>query len=132
MPDGTTVRTRTYNMEDFFQSCIDLYKKLAPAHFKLKKVSTPFLHDSGHDQGKSGNPNCDTKDQVHCPWCQASFPKDLNHPKEQKKKKAKIAGEESLPISTPSGELQPYAAKILMKMLYGARLARFDVLRAIN
>ena len=30
------------------------------------------------------------------------------------------------------GELQPYAAKVLMKLLYGARLARFDLLRAIN
>ncbi len=28
--------------------------------------------------------------------------------------------------------LQPYAAKVLMKLLYGARLARFDLLRAIN
>mgnify|MGYP002809758887 CR=1 FL=1 len=31
-----------------------------------------------------------------------------------------------------TGVLQPYAAKVLMKLLYGARLARFDLLRAIN
>jgi len=30
------------------------------------------------------------------------------------------------------GVLQPHAAKVLMKLLYGARLARFDLLRAIN
>ena len=30
------------------------------------------------------------------------------------------------------GHLQPHAAKVLMKLLYGARLARFDLLRAIN
>ena len=35
-------------------------------------------------------------------------------------------------ISQGGGELQPYAAKVLMKLLYGARLARFDLLRAIN
>ncbi len=28
--------------------------------------------------------------------------------------------------------LQPHATKVLMKLLYGARLARFDLLRAIN
>ncbi len=31
----------------------------------------------------------------------------------------------------PSGRLQPIAAKILMKILYGARMARYDLLRAI-
>ena len=30
-----------------------------------------------------------------------------------------------------SGRLQPIAAKVLMKILYGARLARFDLLRAV-
>ena len=30
-----------------------------------------------------------------------------------------------------TGQLQPVAAKILMKILYGARLARFDLLRAV-
>ena len=31
----------------------------------------------------------------------------------------------------PSGVLQPIAAKILMKILYGARMARYDLLNAV-
>ena len=31
----------------------------------------------------------------------------------------------------PTGVLQPIAAKVLMKVLYGARMARFDLLRAV-
>ena len=31
----------------------------------------------------------------------------------------------------PSGMLQPIAAKVLMKTLYGARMARYDLLRAV-
>ncbi len=30
------------------------------------------------------------------------------------------------------GELQPIAARVLMKILYGARMARYDFLRAVN
>ena len=32
---------------------------------------------------------------------------------------------------TKSGVLQPIAAKVLMKILYGARMARYDLLRAV-
>ena len=32
---------------------------------------------------------------------------------------------------TPSGILKPIAAKVLMKILYGARMARYDLLRAV-
>jgi hypothetical protein len=32
----------------------------------------------------------------------------------------------------PLGALQPIAAKVLMKILYAARMARFDLLRAVN
>eukprot|EP00975_Prorocentrum_lima_P028059 5897646-Prorocentrum_lima.AAC.1 len=30
------------------------------------------------------------------------------------------------------GQLQPIAARVLMKILYGARMARFDLLRAVS
>ena len=32
----------------------------------------------------------------------------------------------------PNGYMQPHAAKVLMKIVYGARMARFDLLRAIS
>jgi hypothetical protein len=33
------------------------------------------------------------------------------------------------PEETDKGELQPFAARVLMKVLYGARMARYDLLR---
>ena len=66
---------------------------------------------------------------VHCPWCQESIPEQMNAeiPKQtaQATTGARLkgtAGEES----QGRGELQPHAAKVLMKLLYGAHLARFD------
>eukprot|EP00975_Prorocentrum_lima_P060700 12735673-Prorocentrum_lima.AAC.1 len=32
----------------------------------------------------------------------------------------------------PSGRLQPIAARVLMKILYGARMARYDLLRVVS
>ena len=67
---------------------------------------------------------------------QESFPDQLNKPIPKRPAKAKkgalsegAAGESK---QEEGGHLQPHAAKVLMKLLYGARLARFDLLRAIN
>ena len=35
-------------------------------------------------------------------------------------------------IDAPRGQLQPIAARVLMKVLYGARVTRYDLLRAVN
>ena len=35
-------------------------------------------------------------------------------------------------IDATRGRLQPIAARVLMKVLYGARMARYDLLRAVN
>ena len=34
--------------------------------------------------------------------------------------------------SRPEGKLKPHASQVLMKILYAARMARFDPLRAVN
>ena len=104
-------------MESFLTSCVELYKSLAPPSFKLKYVPTPFP-------------------PVHCPWCQESFPDQLNKPIPKRPAKAKpsalLEGTAGDKMKEGGGHLQPHAAKVLMKLLYGARLARFDLLRAIN
>ena len=73
---------------------------------------------------------------IHCPWCQESFPDRLNHPIPKRPAKAKpsalLEGTAGDKMKEGGGHLQPHAAKVLMKLLYGARLARFDLLRAIN
>jgi hypothetical protein len=130
LPDGTSVRMIEYDMEEFFGSCVDLYKSLAPQHFKITTAHTPFPPDS-KDQGVSGNPHSKGGPQIHCPWCLDSFPADLNVP-HKSAKKAKTPDGDKAENPGGTGVLQPYAAKVLMKMLYGARLARFDLLRAIN
>ncbi len=129
LPDGTPFNMMTYDMEEFLKSCVDLYVSLAPSHFKIKTALTPFPPDS-KDHGLAGNPHSKDCEVIHCPWCRDSFPAELNVPRVRATKK----GNPTTSADAPGGcgVLQPYAAKVLMKLLYGARLARFDLLRAIN
>ena len=123
-------------MEPFLVSYVELYKSLAPPSFKLKTVQTPFPPENDKDGGPAGNAAVPDGKPVHCPWCQESFPDQLNKLIPKRPAKAKngalsegTAGEKN---QEGGGHLQPHAAKVLMKLLYGARLARFDLLRAIN
>jgi len=183
--DGVTVRTLTYNMEEFLGSCVDRYVELAGGDVKLRAVGTPFLHDdqanSYHGRPQPGGAS------VECPWCKHTFasdhggaraavaapcvlPKalferesftfrcadnacgalicedcgdpsdgvnvamdptrDLSDPLPAAPAKTK-SGTPVPAESAETGRLQPIAAKVLMKLLYAARLARFDLLRAI-
>ena len=49
LPNGVKARGRSYNMEEFFRSCVQLYLDLAPGT-RLRNVETPFLPE---DQSKS-------------------------------------------------------------------------------
>ena len=122
-------------MESFLVSCVALYTDLAPKGFKLKEVPTPFSAEC-QDDGPAGNPAPKSGNEIHCPWCQASFPATLNVPLPKHRTKTKVQDsvvpDDDVLEGKQGGELQPYAAKVLMKLLYGARLARFDLLRAIN
>ena len=96
------------DMSDFMRSCIDRYVELAGVdRSSLRKVCTPFLAEPrepspARDPTKSGD--------------------DLNSP----------AIEPDGGIDAARGRLQPIAARVLMKVLYGARMARYDLLRAVN
>ena len=89
LPDGTKVRTVTYDMESFLASCVELYQSLAPPSFKLKYVPTPFPPEGVKDDGPAGNPAVIDGKVVHCPWCQESFPDQLNKPIPKRPAKAK-------------------------------------------
>ena len=43
--DGRTIRSMTYDMESFLESCISVYVDLAGPGIVLKDVSTPFLDE---------------------------------------------------------------------------------------
>mgnify|MGYP002176408590 FL=1 len=131
LPDGSTVNMITYDMEDFLKSCVELYQSLAPPQFKITKALTPFPPET-KEQGPSGNPHSTGGAVIHCPWCKDSFPADLNVPHKAAKKTVVPPPGGETDKQGGTGVLQPYAAKVLMKLLYGARLARFDLLRAIN
>ena len=93
---------------DFMRSCVDRYVELAGVErSSLKKICTPFLAEPrepspAHDPMKSGD--------------------DLNSP----------AIEPTGGIDAQRGRLQPIAARVLIKVLYGARVARYDLLGAVN
>ena len=145
--NGKTARTMTYNMEDFLKSCVERYVELAGTSARIKNVTTPFLTE---DQNTSpqGAP-CAKGPHVECPWCKHSFPKNsdgnVTTAKRQDGKtdmssdvssgqtdeNGKPASDSGGTLPEDKGRLQPIAAKVLMKILYAARLCRFDLLRAV-
>ena len=77
-------------MESFLASCVELYKILAPPSFKLKYVPIPFPAEGAtKDEGPAGNPAVTDGKMIHCPWCQESFPDQLNKPISKRPAKAK-------------------------------------------
>ena len=107
---------------------------MAPEGTRLVKAAkTPFRKET---PGPHLRPSEDG-DYLECPWCKGwypehSFAKGNNKHNVQTTTKARSS--DALP--TPDhelhpGRLAPIAPKILMMMLYGARSARPDLLRAI-
>ena len=121
------------------RSCVKRYLELAPGT-RLRKVDTPFLPE---DQALSpqGQP-CASGPCVECHWCRHSFPKDAHtYASEKELEKAsrerKKARDEELQRQKEAdekdrGRLAPSAASIVMKILYGARFVRMDLLRIIG
>jgi hypothetical protein len=112
LQQGETIRVRAmvYNMSNFLKSCVDRYLELAKCdRGKLRKVATPFLDDS---KVKRDN---DDDDLV--------WPLTAQKGKESS---SKGAGQ------TSAGALADIACKVLMKILYAARMARYDLLKAVS
>ena len=120
--NGYKVTTVTYDMEQFLGCCVDRYLEVAGS-VELKKVPTPGPHEETKDHpsraptqfGPSVERNwCGNRAPANgyeTPSCQAGGTSEGAHPE---------------PVC---GQLAPHAASVLMKVLYGARIARFDLLR---
>ena len=94
---------------------------------KLKRVSTPSLpEDTKESQYRAPVPG---KKCIECPWCTHQFDPDIPGPYHRSGSSSEGT---SLDESNPRGTLAPHAASVLMKLLYAARIARFDLLRSIN
>ena len=151
LPNGKSIRLMTYDMSDFFDSCVDKYRELASSLGQKKpitpKAATPFLPED-MKESELGKPTS-TGPSFQCCWCKASYPLDSitateMDPKKTSRKSAKsdaIHGTVFAPSKTAlltgpkvdeKGVLAPIAAQALMKLLYGARYCRPDLLRAIS
>ena len=125
-----------YDMEEFMLQCLESYKELA--HVKdVRPVPTPFVPE---DQvcSPAGAPGVGTC--VECLWCCHTFSPTVYESidaLEQAKLNAKKNSRETdscsegATLSDNRGKLAPVASRILMKVLWGARPARFDLLRAV-
>ena len=127
LKDGTRVSTMTYDMESFLEQCIERYKEVAGKDVVLKNVATPSLPEDTKQH--PARAPCSSGDISKCPWCSCTFSGRGNISQSEH---AKGTEETADPNSEVRGELAPHAASILMKLLYAARIARFDLLRSIN
>ena len=121
LKDGTRVSTMTYDMESFLEQCVEKYKEIAGKDVRLKHVATPSLPEDTKQH--PARAPCSKGDMNVCPWCSCSFSGRGNTPHSESAKGINDAAD---PNSEVRGELAPHAASILMKLLYAARIARFD------
>ncbi len=113
-----------YDMESFLEQCVARYLEVAPKGTKMKEAKTPFLHD----EGKHGPARDPTKVKgTRCVWCDSIAPFDGQDAE------PKVGGDgASLDDDEVHGQLADAAASVLMKILYSARMARFDLLRPVQ
>ena len=139
--DGTKkpVRIIEYTMSEFCRSCVDVYLKLAGLEGKpnaLKRVKTPFLSEASRDQDPS---LC----QGSCPKCHARCCAPVRPKTVEGRAMAAphcwqcaiadyMKDPEQYETERSAGTMQKAAPKILMKILYGARYARHDLLCAVQ
>ena len=101
---NTKVRVMEYNMEEFLRSCVDRYRELTGVQV-MRKATTPFLAEPSAPDFSDGYA-APTNEEAQ-------------------------AAEARLKEASSGQHLESYAAKVLMKVLYAARYARFDLLRAV-
>ena len=131
-PNGPTVRTMTYNVESHLQDSITSYMSLLLQGTRLKNVSTPFL---ANGLGQDTCAPCQEGVSRQCPWCRGPFHESEFLPSDNiQNKRRKLNGGISIPADEEPptrGALADKAASVLMKVLYAARYARFDLLCAV-
>ena len=121
----------SYDMEEFLDSWVTKYCELAKITSPLRSYTTPILPDD-HSRSAAGAPG--SGPVTECPWCHhtatptsfvtySSITALMNKPKVR-------------PVETgdepQQGELHEVASRVLMKVLWAARLCRRDLLRAVN
>jgi hypothetical protein len=157
LPNGKAVRCIEYDYESFLVSSLDVYKDLAKRDgfvANLHMVGTPFLvEDQRTSEVRKPQPG---EHHVECPWCMHTFADCSSDTRvaaaslngsgtrvafsagTSEVRKMQIAATSAgTPIDITKHDYEPgkftakSVASILMNLLYAARIARFDLLRAI-
>ena len=124
-----------------FSTLVLKYVELAGPDTKIKECTTPFLQEDHRESpaGARGKGPC-----VECLWCMHTFPAKVHEDVEaleasKRKKQSKTVHRQSgepdghqAEHHLDRGRLQPIASRVLMNILWAARLARFDLLRAVS
>ena len=114
---------------------------------KWESVHTPFIEETDWED-LSRRPISDDEDGFKCPSCQGIFPHSclMIVPKGQANQRqyascgSRTTGEKNTKLEeklaepakpVEEGKLASIAARVLMKVFYATRLARFDLLRAV-
>ena len=136
--NGKKVRGWCWNMESQVKKAVDLYTELTGR--TLKKVTTPFRSLTSK-KGTIAAPITDGP-WLRCPWCKGEydekcFERGTGDPaKADAKRKAaakKLLDPEDITQANPRfTHLSELAMRVIMTLLYSARIARNDLLRAIN
>ena len=132
-------------MDKFFTQCVETYEKLAGPDYQCTPADTPFIAEDKGVVNPTRHPSNGDTGYV-CPHCTEAYPEEsfikVHSAAEAEKiakrlREAVNAGQpnasecsESLPADT--GTLAPIAAQVVMKVFYGARVARPDLMRAIG
>ena len=120
--DGTVVNTVSYNMEGLLKLSVDKYLDIVGHDTKMKAVNTPSLPEETKEHpARAPAPG---KDCTTCPWCANTFDPKYSG----KTSSGKI--QDVADTDECRGALAPHAASVLMKLLYAARIARFNLLRS--
>ena len=110
------VKAMVYDMSLFLGSCVDKYLELAmTTKDKLKKAATPFLDDLTTKRESDQN-------DLVWPLSLGKYENDEIGEKAERELSSAITAQ-------GTGALASIACKILMKILYAARMCRYDLLR---
>ena len=126
----TPVRTVTYDMEAYLDMTVKKYCDITgfdPSKFRTVPSPSP-AEETKHHPARA--PACNNKSH-RCTWCGNTMPVDAD---------GRLIPPPPIPTGPTKeevteenrGALAPQAASILMKLLYAARICRFDLLRSIN
>ena len=119
--EETTTAIMVYNMEAFLEQCLEKYTG-CEGHMRLKPASTPFLQDSsvlGPERAASAAGIDPDQREISAEELEVALAG--GQPKTQEE------SDDARP-----GDMATHAPSVLMKVMYAARMARFDLLKAVQ